>query len=175
MKGAQGGMTLIELLVTVAVVVILLTMGIPAVQTMTLNNRLTTESNKLLSSLLLARSEAVKYMFDVAVCPSNDGTSCTDSGTASTRLIYIDNDDDGVDDASDGNGTREADEAILRKEANIASGQSWSSSTGDLFITYKPSGLVVGGGETLTLTDSRGSTKCIQISAGGRPSIETCP
>lgn len=175
-KPRQQGMTLIELLVAMAVIVILLTMGIPAVQNMTLNNRLTTETNKMLSSLLLARSEAVKNLYEVVVCPSADGTSCTNSGTAPSRIIFIDNNDNGVDDASDGNELRDdADEVILRVEDNIGSGQSWSSDAGDLSITYTPAGLVTGGGETLTLTDSRNSTKCIQISAGGRPSMESCP
>ncbi len=41
------------------------------------NNRLTAETNKLVSSLYLARSEAVKRNLEVALCGSGDGEKCT--------------------------------------------------------------------------------------------------
>jgi len=67
----QRGFSLIELLVTLAVVAILLTVGVPASQAFIAKSRLTTASNQFTLSLLLARSEAAKRGKDVLMISAN--------------------------------------------------------------------------------------------------------
>ncbi len=74
MKAA--GFTLIELMITLLVGAILLSIAVPSFRTFVQNSRLTTESNSLVYSLNLARSNAVKTDGSVQVCASTNGTSC---------------------------------------------------------------------------------------------------
>jgi type IV fimbrial biogenesis protein FimT len=61
------GFTLLELMVTLAVLAILITVGIPAFGDMVQNNRVTAQTNELVSALNTARSEAVKRGRNVQV------------------------------------------------------------------------------------------------------------
>ena len=66
----QTGLTLIELVVTLAVISLLLVMGVPQFQSTTANSRLTTTINKLTGDLAFARTEAIKRGVSVAVTAS---------------------------------------------------------------------------------------------------------
>lgn len=79
---ARGaGFTLLELMITVTVLSILLGIAIPSFQDLMRRNRLATQTNELISSLALARSEAVKRGVRVTVCPANvNQDACSDSG-----------------------------------------------------------------------------------------------
>lgn len=74
---ATRGFTLIELMVTLAVLGILLTVAVPNFQTFVMNGRMASQTNDLITALNLARSEAVKRAANVTVCASSDGASCT--------------------------------------------------------------------------------------------------
>lgn len=74
---SKRGFTLIELMVTVAVLAILVTVAIPNFQTFLMNSRMASQANDVITALNLARSEAVKRAANVTVCASSNGTSCT--------------------------------------------------------------------------------------------------
>ncbi|WP_433851149.1 GspH/FimT family pseudopilin [Stenotrophomonas nitritireducens] len=76
-KGA--GFTLIELMVTVAVLAIIATIAVPAMQGLIAANRLSAASTELVTALQLARSEAIRRNAPVTVCASDDGTNCENS------------------------------------------------------------------------------------------------
>lgn len=70
------GVTLVELMVTISVLVILTTIGIPSFSTVTHNNRVALVANDLTLAMTLARSEAVKRGAPVRVCASANGADC---------------------------------------------------------------------------------------------------
>lgn len=74
------GFTLIELMVTIAISAILAGLAAPSFQDLIASNRLKSHASSLLSSLLLARSEAIKRNSRVVQCKSADGATCTTAG-----------------------------------------------------------------------------------------------
>lgn len=71
-----AGFTLIELMVTLAVVGILAAVAAPAMLSLINGNRLTGTASELTASLQLARSEAVRRSSRVTICGSSDGATC---------------------------------------------------------------------------------------------------
>lgn len=94
LQTGHGGFTLIELLVSVAITGILLAVGIPSFQGFILNQRVKTASYDLSSTLILARSEAIKRNATVSLVPTSttawaSGWTVTTGGaTLSTQEAY---------------------------------------------------------------------------------------
>jgi type IV fimbrial biogenesis protein FimT len=87
----QCGFTLVELMITLAIAVILLTIGVPSFNTMIKSNRLTTATNDLHAVLNLARSEAVTRGHRVTVCKSADQATCASgSGWEQGWIVFTD-------------------------------------------------------------------------------------
>jgi len=93
------GFTLIELMITLAIVAILLTVGVPSLKTFMQGNQLIASTNELVSALHVARSEAIKLNLRVSVCESSDGANCTATGNWENGWIVF----------VDGNGTTPGD------------------------------------------------------------------
>jgi type IV fimbrial biogenesis protein FimT len=64
------GFTLIELMVTLVVLVVLITIAAPSFSELTASQRTQTAATDIFSSLLRARSEAIKQNADVTIAPS---------------------------------------------------------------------------------------------------------
>jgi len=130
----QTGFTLIELMVTIAVVAILLTVGVPSFRSLTQNNRMATQANELMAALTLARSEAVKRGASVTVCSSTDQASCAGSNNWATGwIVFADSDADATVDGGD---------TIVRTWAALTGGSTLSTGGGGATsITFQSSGL----------------------------------
>lgn len=93
----NSGFTLIELMVTLAVVAIVATIAVPAMSDMVTRSRTTAAFNELQGLVGYARSESAKSPGEpVLLCPSKNGTSCASQADWSIGwLIARDADDDG--------------------------------------------------------------------------------
>ncbi|MFT6217459.1 MAG: type IV fimbrial biogenesis protein FimT [Cycloclasticus pugetii] len=153
------GFTLIELIITIAIAGILLAIGAPNFNSFLQNNRLTTQINELVTSINLARSEAIKRGFSSTICKSNTGSSCAGNWTDGW-VVFDDQNADGVVDA---------DETIIRSHGALKGGNTLTFGTKNR-ITYSSQGIAVGFNDTFKLCDNRGATKAkgIVISNTGR-------
>lgn len=98
------GFTLVELMVTIAVVAIGAALAYPSFTNVIQSNRAATGANELIASLTLARSEALRHPSGVTVCTSADGASCGGSWTDGW-MVWVD---------KDGNGSYSASDDVLR-------------------------------------------------------------
>jgi len=76
------GFTLIELMVTLAVLAILTMVAVPNFRDTIRRSRVSAASNALLADLHYARAEAINRGQLVSLCPSSNGSSCTAGGAA---------------------------------------------------------------------------------------------
>jgi type IV fimbrial biogenesis protein FimT len=136
-KMHASGFTLIELMVTVAMIAIVLMIGVPSFRQVMMNNRMATQANDFLGSMNLARSEAVKRGQRVALCKSADPTAATP--TCSTTggwdqgwLIFVDTDDDA---------TLDVGEVLLRVHESIAPSTLSGNTNVDDYLSYAADGV----------------------------------
>jgi general secretion pathway protein H len=81
------GFTLIELMVTIAVVALLAAVAAPAMVTLMNSNRLSSSAGELTAALQLARAEAVRRSATVTVCGSADGVACTNGANWANWIV----------------------------------------------------------------------------------------
>lgn len=150
----QSGFTLIELMVTLAVAAVVLTLGVPSFQQTIQNNRLVTQANNLIAALNMARSEAIKRGTNVTLCKRNSaGTACNNAGNwEGGWLLFTDLNGNGAF-ADNGNSTPcEANEdCILRDFGALPSGFTLRTGANyTCWVSYRPSGGVSGSGSSCT-------------------------
>lgn len=86
-KRREGGLTLIELIVTIAVLTIVLTWAVPGYQQFSARNEVAAEVMRLKTALALARNTAITRRSTITVCPSPDGVSCTNDDWTAPLLV----------------------------------------------------------------------------------------
>ncbi|GAB2621559.1 GspH/FimT family pseudopilin [Lysobacter erysipheiresistens] len=106
------GFTLVELMITVAVLAIVVTLAAPSFSDLINRNRLTAAANEVVGALQTARMEAVRRNTRVVLCPSTDGTSC--SGADWQRLIAFSD--------ADGDVTVDADDDEIIRDMTVSTG-----------------------------------------------------
>lgn len=90
----HAGFTLIELMMTLAIAAILLTVAVPSFVSMTKNNKLSSHVNSLISHVHFARVEASKRSTRVILCRTADPTAAsptcggTDYDWSNGWLVY---------------------------------------------------------------------------------------
>lgn len=167
------GFTLVELMVTMMVAGILLSVAAPNFSDAMLNSRQVVKTNELMSALRIARSEAIKRSTRTAVCARQTNISC---GTdwSNGFLVFIDNGPTA--------GVIDDDEQILRV-AKPTEGNSWILNRARLvntneaplqrpYLRFGPRGTSHWRGSGFfAICDNRGnsSARAINISLSGDP------
>lgn len=92
----MAGWTLLELALVLAIVAIILSTAIPALQDLVLDGRRTARVNAFAHAVHLAKNEAIKRRRFVALCKTLDGLQCGGSAVtwADGWLVFVNDDND---------------------------------------------------------------------------------
>lgn len=174
MKDASTGFTLIETMLVITVSGIMLGIAMPSFRDVVFNSRLTGETNRLISDINLARSEALKRNAPVVLCRTGDPNAVTPAcgGTANTWntgwLVFS---------SGDGNLTYDTASDQLIRVSQAAPGYLAivSNTTANSTLVYNPDATTSQSGNTarFALCDSRGAShgKQVDVPPVGRPRL----
>lgn len=163
--GRENGFTLVELMITLAILSIITSFALPSFREIILNQRIGSDTNELVGSLNLARSESVKRKIPVAVCSKQAGAQACNAGGAWNEgwLVWVDNNRDGIYDAG---------EEILREKQALSRSVELTTNNGTMVFAYLPSGSASIPNVQFEVCDAQRSGeqgRSIQINLTGRP------
>ena len=132
-RGLGRGFTLIEMMTTLSVLAVSLALAAPALGGFIRGNRVRAAQGELVSSLMLARSEAARRGVPVGV---EARAIATDGGFARGWTVWID---------ANANGTLDNGEATLRSVPDFGTGIKLTAANDVRDIVYSPRGFLAGG------------------------------
>lgn len=153
----QQGFTLVELMVTIAVMAILLMIAVPSFNDATLGSKLGSYANNLVAGAHLARSEAIKRNRAVTLCVSSNGTDCATGGWEQGWIVLT------------------ADDTVVQRQQALPAGLKVNRAGGADSLVFQPSGV---GATAATFTVCRATPtvgaqeRVVEISATGRPGVK---
>lgn len=173
-KQSQQGFTLYELMITVMVVAVVLTFGIPNLTAYTQNSRMTAAANDLHAAFQMARSESARARTNITICASADpmgaGSDC-DGTWDQGYIVFIDD---------DGNQARAgANETVLRAHPAADSGVMLRIANNASYFMYASTGLGrldTGGNPAVSqivVCDQRGNIKAAGGNSAARLFVAT--
>ena len=161
----QSGFTLIELMVTIAIVAILAALALPSFQQSIRSNRVTTTANEVMASLSLARTEAVKGVGTAGVCPSSSGTACTSTTDWSGGWVVW------RTDRTSGSAVQTVVRYIQQKSGTVVTGPSAG-------VSFSVQGRPLDGAGQVAVSPEGGSTpvRCVLLNVAGQSRVrqEAC-
>jgi type IV fimbrial biogenesis protein FimT len=170
----QSGFNLTELIIVVAIVAILLSVGVPSYRYITNSYRMSSEVNGLLGDLMYARAESIKEGQGVTVCVSLDGVNCAGNTSWQNGWVVFSNPNGAANPPAG---------SILRSQGQFTTSggvsDTFSASNGVSAVTYNREGFATAAGflaTTITLHDSTNNavwTRCLLISPVGTLTTET--
>ena len=168
----QSGFNLTELVIVMAIVAILMSIGVPSYRYVTNSYRLSSEVNDLLGDLMYARAESVKEGQGVTVCVSN-GVNCLGNTSWQNGWVVFSNPTGAANPPAG---------SILRVHAAFSGTvpDTFVASAGVSAVTYNREGFATTAAgfpaTTITLQDQTHNvawTRCLLISAQGTLTTET--
>ncbi len=168
----QKGFTLLELLTSVTVLAIVVTVGVPSMTSLIRGNRIVSDTNDFVASINTARAEALNNVVQVTVCKSRDQATCDDAASWHDGwIVFVDNDED---ENRDLGGTPET---LISVHEALEGSNTLQSAAFANWIAYRPNGLVIGSAAntgTFSLCNQQGATygRDISISRIGATSVD---
>jgi type IV fimbrial biogenesis protein FimT len=161
--GRQRGLTLLELLITLTVVLIIGIGAADFIPRFIQEARMITAVNRFVSALHLARSEAIKRGRQVVLCPSTDKTNCGNSTDWPDGWLLF---------ASD-NREREPGEPLLQVGIPMGTGIDMRSGNARKRIVWRSDGSSPGSNSAFTFcgTHNHARPRVICLSNTGRPRL----
>lgn len=164
------GLTLLDLLVSLAIAALLLGLGVPGYRTWIAEMELRDRVEALVEAMSYARAEAIKRGRRVNLCPSHDGAHCAADGRwESGWLLFTDANHDG---------DRDDDEAVVRREGPAHAGITVRGNrpVSD-YVSYTPFGqtrMVSGALQMGTFTVCRSGARAVDVvlANGGRVRVD---
>ena len=176
---AAAGFTLIELMVTIAILAALLTIGANFFKDAVMNARMIGQANDLMADLNVARSEAVRRNLNAYLCASTNGTTCGGTNWSTGWIVYVDINSDGTQNS--------ATEPALKSRDALTGGNTLTAKIGTTDVSqivFHSSGAssVGGGNVVFTMCDSRTTAavglalaenkgRLVTVSPTGRPVV----
>lgn len=161
------GFTLIELMVTLAVLAIAVTVAVPSYNALTTNNRMAGKINEFVASLHFVRSEAIKRGIPARLCRSNNDPPTCNSPTGGWEQGWIAVVMDGVGATP---GTVLKDYAAFDGDDRLTGNTNVSNR-----IQFDRNGFALGGNNgTFILCDSEGNQdgmRAVIVSTTGRVAL----
>jgi len=158
------GITLIELMITLAIAGVLLATAAPSMREFIQNNRSATQINELQATLNLGRSEAIKRNSSITICRSSNGSSCA-GNWQDGWIVFTDRDFDGTVDDGD---------EVLQVHSGLVAGNTLRFTQAK--ISYANTGLARAGSNGIFIhCDSRGAqhARGLIIGPSGRARLFT--
>jgi type IV fimbrial biogenesis protein FimT len=160
----QNGFTLFELLVAMTIAALLVTVGVPNMRAMILDNRIISEANHFVATINAARSSAVRYQRPAIVCSTANFDAAVPTCSGSTDwsdgwIVWVDKNQDAA---------TTADEVIVVSPP-VGGSVSMTSGTASRF-SYDSRGFGTAAGDAISFCDDRsGETgRVIRVNAAGR-------
>ncbi|MEO7385480.1 MAG: GspH/FimT family pseudopilin [Gammaproteobacteria bacterium] len=164
----QQGFTLAEVLTTIGVLGLSLSLVVPSFDRVARSNLRATAINELVATLHVARSEAITRNAPVVICPSANGTTCSPVAWESGWIRFVD---------SNGDFRADADETILGAAPALQGLHIRTEMFGQAF-GYGASGRVTdpdggqsGGDFTFCLNGSGDDVQVVRVSPLGLPML----
>ena len=156
------GFTLVELLVTLAITILLTGLAIPSLRETLHDNTIGSGRSQLTTLLNLARSTAIRRGLSVTLCPSDDGSACSDDWRGWHRGMLLFED-------PNRNRQRDVGEAVIRRQESQPQ-LIIHSSPGRRSIRYSPDGAAWGSNLTLRICSraGRGRNRALVLYGTGR-------
>jgi type IV fimbrial biogenesis protein FimT len=167
-RAGGTGFTILEMLLVLAITAILMVIGIPALQTYEMRQRMSAAMHLLHSHLALARNDAILFNTEVVACPGTAVAGCTEGADWSAGWIVF----------ADLNGDRrhQPGENLLRAEPGLEQ-LVIRSTSGRTNLRFYPNGSAPGSNGSITFCDGRGppGARKLVISNTGRIRRDEAP
>ncbi|MDB5814406.1 MAG: hypothetical protein JWN23_1523 [Rhodocyclales bacterium] len=166
-----AGFTLIELMVTLAIIAILVALAAPAMNDLLQNNRIAATASAFGSAVNIARAEAVRRSTTVTLCASNDLTTPTCAGSWTDGwLAFVD---------GGAVGTFNAGDTKVKVWQTPVPTNTTIGAGGFTYIAFNSRGAVTNGAGpyTFCIGGTGGKLRTINLQATGRMDIKpgVCP